>query len=73
MEDEEQPGFTEAFGDMTNDSLSIYLMGEKVKYEFVSNWLTVVGVSVERDAWCCDIKILGLNPCVVVMKSYIAE
>lgn len=50
MEDEEQPGFTEAFGDMTNDSLSIYLMREKVKYEFVSNWLTVVGVSVERDA-----------------------
>lgn len=45
---------------LTNDSLSIYPTGEKMKHEFVSNWLTVVGVSMEGDFWCCDIKVLVL-------------
>lgn len=54
---------------------SVYLPhgGKKMRSEFVSNWLTVVGISVEGDSWCCDIKIFSLNPCVVVMKSYVAE
>lgn len=65
MEDKEHPGFTKAVGNMTNDSSSIDLMRKKVKYEFVSNWLTIV---VEGGSWCWDIKILGLNPCVAVMK-----
>lgn len=70
MEDKEHPGFTKTFGNVTNDNLSIYLKGKKVKCGFASNWLTI---AVEGDSSCCDIKISGLNPCVVVMKSYVAE
>lgn len=44
-----------------------------MRSELVSNWLTVVGICVEGDSWCCDITIFSLNPCVVVMKSYVAE
>ena len=56
------------------DNLFIYLMGKKTKHEFVSTWLTVViGVIVEGNSWCCDFRVFHLNPCVVVMKSYVGD
>lgn len=59
---------------MANDKLSIYLMGKKTKYEFVSNWLTVViGVNVKRDSLCYDFKVFHPDPCVVVIKSYVED
>lgn len=63
-EDSEQPGFTEALGNMANDTVSLCLMGKKMKYESVSTWLTVIaGVSVEGDSGCCDNKVFHFHPC----------
>ena len=50
-----------------------FILREKAEVGVRQNWMTTVGVSVEGDPECCDIKVFHLNPCVVVTKSYVAE